>query len=143
MNSLKAVFCTVSGVLGVILQVLFGGWTEDMVTLIIVMSIDFILGLLIAGLFGKSPKSESGRVSSKSCFLGLCKKCTMLLFVLIAHRLDISLGTAYIKSAAVIAFIVNELISIVENAGLIGIPMPRVITKAIDLLKNKEEDESA
>ncbi|MBR4721412.1 MAG: phage holin family protein [Clostridia bacterium] len=143
MNSLKAVFCTVSGVLGVILQALFGGWTEDMVTLIIVMSIDFILGLLIAGLFGKSPKSESGRVSSKSCFLGLCKKCTMLLFVLIAHRLDISLGTAYIKSAAVIAFIVNELISIVENAGLIGIPMPRVITKAIDLLKNKEEDESA
>lgn len=143
MNSIKAILCTALGTVGAGVAALFGGWTEDMVTLIIVMSIDFILGLLIAAIFNKSPKSESGRVSSKSCFLGLCKKCTMLLFVLAAHRLDISLGTDYIKPAAVIAFIVNELISIVENAGLIGIPMPKIITKAIDLLKNKEDSGNA
>lgn len=141
--NVKTVICTVSGAAGAVIASLFGGWTDDMITLIIVMAVDFALGLLIAALFNKSPKSESGRVSSKSCFIGLCKKCTMLMFVLIAHRLDISLGTDYIKPAAVIAFIVNELISIVENAGIIGIPMPEIIKKAIDLLKNKDGDGNA
>lgn len=141
--NIKAILCTISGAAGAAIAALFGGWTEDMVTLIIVMAVDFLLGLLIAAVFNKSPKSESGKVSSKSCFIGLCKKCTMLLFVLIAHRLDISLGTDYIKPAAVIAFIVNELISIIENADIIGIPMPKIITKAIDLLKNKDGDGDA
>ena len=143
MNCIKAGLCTVFGVAGAALIKLFGGWTEDMVTLIIVMAIDFILGLLIAAFFNKSPKSETGSISSKSCFMGLCKKCTMLLFVLVAYRLDISLGTDYIKPAAVIAFIVNELISIVENAGIIGIPMPKIITKAIEILKNKGDSGDA
>ncbi len=143
MNCIKAGLCTAFGVAGAALIKLFGGWTEDMVTLIIVMAIDFILGLLIAAFFNKSPKSETGSISSKSCFMGLCKKCTMLLFVLVAYRLDISLGTDYIKPAAVIAFIVNELISIVENAGIIGIPMPKIITKAIEILKNKGDSGDA
>ena len=138
MNNIKITICTILGAAGAAIASLFGGWTEDMITLITVMAIDFFLGLLIAAVFKKSPKSESGNVSSKSCFKGLCKKCTVLLFVLIAHRLDISLGTDYIKPAAVIAFIVNELISIVENAGIIGVPMPKIIIKAIELLKNKD-----
>lgn len=143
MNSIKAYLCIGLGMAGATVANAFGGWTEDMVTLIVVMSIDFILGLLVASVFGKSPKSETGSISSKSCFLGLCKKSSMLLFILVAHRLDISLGTDYIKSAVVIAFIVNELISIVENAGIIGIPMPKIIIKAIDLLKSKEDDYNA
>ena len=143
MNSLKIVLCMSLGAMGAALLKIFGGWTEDMITLVIVMAIDFLLGLVIAAFFKKSPKSETGRVSSKSCFLGLCKKATVLLFVLIANRLDISLGTDYIKPATVIAFIVNELISIVENAGIIGIPMPKIITKAIELLKSKEGEEDA
>lgn len=138
MNCVKYLFCLLWGVVGAMVAYMNGGWSEDMVTLITVMAIDFILGLLIAAFFKKSPKSESGAMSSKSCYLGICKKCTMLLFILVAHRLDISLGTDYIKPAAVIAFIVNELISIVENAGIIGIPMPKIVIKAIELLKNKE-----
>ena len=143
MNSIKISLCMIFGIAGATLVKLFGGWTEDMVTLIIVMAIDFILGLIIASVFKKSPKSKSGSMSSKSCFVGICKKATMLLFVLVARRLDISLGADYIKSAVVIAFIVNELISIVENAGIIGIPMPKIIIKAIDLLKEKESEKDA
>lgn len=141
--NIKAALCTVIGALGAAIATMFGGWTEDMVTLIIAMAVDFMLGLFIAAVFNKSPKSESGKVSSKSCFTGLLKKCTMLLFVLVSYRLDISLGTAYIKPATVIAFIVNELISIVENADIIGIPMPEIIKKAIDLLKNKDGEGNA
>ena len=63
--------------------------------------------------------------------------CMILLFVLIAYRLDLAIGTNYIRDAVIIGFIANELISITENAGLMGIPLPGVLTKAIDVLKKK------
>lgn len=138
MNGFKNSICTILGIFGAVLANLYGGWSEDMITLIIVMSIDFAMGLVIAGIYHKSPKSDSGKISSKSCFMGLCKKCTILLFVLIAHRLDISLGTDYIKTATIIGFIANELISIIENADIIGVPLPKIIKKAVELLKSKE-----
>lgn len=141
MNNVKSMICVVFGVFGTAITQLFGGWTEDMVTLITVMAIDFIMGLVIASVFKKSPKSESGAVSSKSCFRGLCKKCAILFFVLIAHRLDITLGTDYIKTTTVISFIANELISIIENAGLMGVPLPKAITKVIEILKDKSGDD--
>ena len=112
-----------------------------MITLIISMAVDFIMGLLLAGVFHKSNKSTLGNLDSRAGWKGLCKKSVTLLFVLIAHRLDVSLGTDYIRTATIIGFIANEVISIVENAGLMGIPLPEVIIKAIEILKNKGEDE--
>jgi len=138
MNVIKTYICTTFGVLGALITQFFGGWTEDMVTLVTVMAIDFIMGLVIAMFFKKSPKSDSGTLNSKSCFKGLCKKGVILLIVLIAHRLDMTLGVEYIKTTAVISFIANELISIIENAGIMGIPLPSVIKKVIDILKDKE-----
>ena len=141
MTNVKTVICTVLGVIGGFVAQLFGGWTEDIVTLISFMTVDFVMGLLLAGVFHKSNKSENGNLNSRAGWKGLCKKCVTLLFVLIAHRLDVSLGTEYIRTATIIGFIANEVISIVENAGLMGIPLPTVITKAIDILKNKGEEE--
>ncbi len=143
MTNLKTVICTILGLVGSLFARLFGGWTKDMVTLIVFMAVDFAMGLLVAGVFHKSNKSDNGNLNSRAGWKGLCKKCVTLLFVLIAHRLDISLGTAYIRTATIIGFIANEAISIVENAGLMGVPLPKVITRAIDILKHKEnEDES-
>lgn len=143
MTNLKAFICTMLGIVGGFIAQLFGGWTEDMVTLIVFMAVDFAMGLLVAGVFHKSNKSDNGNLNSRAGWKGLCKKGVTLLFVLIAHRLDISLGTAYIRTATIIGFIANEAISIVENAGLMGVPLPKVITRAIDILKHKEnEDES-
>lgn len=62
-------------------------------------------------------------------------------FVLVAYRIDLILGLDYIRNAVIIAFITNELISLVENAGLMGVPLPAVITKAIDILQKKSESE--
>jgi len=73
---------------------------------------------------------------------GLIRKGTMLLFVLIGHRLDMAVGSTYIRDAICIAFIANELLSIVENAGLMGVPIPAAITNAIDILKKKTEQEA-
>ena len=67
----------------------------------------------------------------------MCRKCVTLLFVLIAYRLDLAIGVNYIRDAAIIGFMANELISIVENAGLMGIPLPAVIQNAIDVLTKK------
>lgn len=67
------------------------------------------------------------------------KQGITLLIVLIAHRLDIALSTTIIRDSVVIAFIVNEVISITENAGLMGVPIPKTLVKAIDVLKEKEE----
>ena len=63
-----------------------------------------------------------------------------LLFVLIATQLDLLAGTSYLRDAVCIAFIANEALSIVENAGLMGVPLPEVLRKAIDVLQKKSAD---
>ena len=140
MTNIKAVICAAVGAVGGMIAQLFGGWTEDMITLIIFMAVDFIMGLIVAGVFHKSNKSQSGSLNSHAGWVGLCKKGVVLLFVLIAHRLDMLLGTEYIRTTAIIGFIANEFISIVENAGLMGVPLPEVIVKAIEILKHRADD---
>ena len=137
MTNIKGIICTMFGIIGGIVARLFGGWSEDMVTLVIFMAIDFVMGLVVAGVFHNSSKSTSGALDSRAGWKGLCKKCVTLLFVLIAHRLDILLETDYIRTTAIIGFIANEAISIIENAGLMGVPLPEVVTKAIEILKHK------
>ena len=82
----------------------------------------------------------SGSLDSRAGWRGLCKKGITLMLIMIAHRLDVLLDASYIKTATVIGFITNEVISIVENAGVMGIPLPDAITRAIDILKNKERE---
>lgn len=139
MSELKSIILTCIGTIGGGIAALFGGWTSAMTTLIIFMIIDYITGLIVAGVFKKSGKSESGALESRAGFKGLCRKGMILLILLVACRLDLALGTSYIKDAVCIAFVANETLSIIENAGLMGVPIPAVITKAIDVLKSKEE----
>lgn len=140
---LKTYMCIVVGAVGSAFAYLFGGWDEALMTLIIFMTIDYITGLVVAGVFKKSSKTESGALESKAGWKGLCRKCATLLFVLVGAQLDRVIGSDYIRNAVIIAFITNELISIVENAGLMGLPIPRAIINAIDILKRKSgEDEN-
>lgn len=136
---MKNFICTVAGMAGSAIAYLFGGWDNAMITLIIFMAIDFISGLIVAGVFHSSPKTETGTLESRIGWKGLCRKVSTLLFVLIAARLDVAIGTDYIRNAAIIGFTCNETISIVENAGLMGIPLPQVIVNAIDSLKKKSD----
>ncbi len=139
---MKETICTITGVVGAWIAALLGGWNSALGTLIIFMVADYITGLLVAGVFHKSGKTESDTLNSHVGWKGLCKKSVMLLFVLIAHRLDIVIGADYIRNTVIIGFIANELISIVENAGLMGIPLPAPIKKAIEILQNKEDEEN-
>lgn len=141
MTNIKAAVLAAVGTLGGAVAALFGGWTSAMTTLIIFIAIDYLTGLIVAGVFKRSGKSESGALESRAGFKGLCCKGMILLILLVACRLDLTLGTAYIKDAVCVAFIANETLSIIENAGLMGVPIPAVITKAIDVLKEDNNDE--
>ena len=140
LNTIKLLFISFFGAIGGCIAQLFGGWSNDMTTLLIFMGIDIVMGLAIAAFWKKSKKSLTGALNSISMWRGLCRKGGSLLIVLVACRLDISLNTDYIRQAVIIALIANESISIIENAGDMGIPIPKVVIKAIDVLKQKEDD---
>lgn len=135
----KSIFCGIIGAIGAAIAQFFGGWDNSMITLVILMSVDYVSGLAIAGVFKKSPKSENGGLESKAGFKGLCRKCMTLIFVMVAHRLDIMLGTDYLRNAVIIGFCANELVSILENAGTMGLPLPEPIVNAVDVLKKRSE----
>lgn len=141
MRGLKDMICTAVGAIGSGIAYLCGGWDSAMITLVIFMVIDYVSGLVVAGVFQQSPKSASGALESRAGWKGLCRKGMTLLIVLIAHQLDVMIGVDYIRNAVIIGFCANELISITENAGLMGIPLPTAIKKAIDVLSQKAEAE--
>ena len=134
----KNILISIIGVIGSAIASAFGGWSTGLTTLVIFMAIDYLTGLIVAGVFHKSTKTETGTLESRAGFKGLCRKGAMLLVVLVAHRLDLAVGTAYIKDAVIIAFMANEAISIIENAGLMGVPMNDTLKNAIDVLQKKK-----
>lgn len=136
---IKDAICFAAGAIGAAIAQIYGGWSAAMTTLIICMAIDYITGLIVAGIFHKSRKTDDGKLNSLVGWKGLVRKGITLLIILIAARLDLLLGTTLIKDTAVIAFIANEVISIVENAGIIGIPIPKVILNAISVLKDEAD----
>lgn len=127
------------GVVGAAIASAFGGWSAAMTTLLIFMAVDYITGLIVAGVFHASKKSASGALDSRAGLKGLCRKGMALLVVLIAARLDILMHSHFIRDAVVIAFCANEGLSIIENAGLMGVPIPRVIRVAIDALHDQAD----
>ena len=120
----------------------FGGWTQGMTFLVIAMSIDYISGLIVAAVFHNSKKTETGRLESRAGWKGLIRKGMTLAIVLIAAQLDLTLNTNFIRDAVVIGFIANEVISIIENAGLMGVPITPALVNMIDLLKKKADTEA-
>ena len=140
-SKMKETILAVIGVIGAFIAHAFGGWNAAMATLLIFMGIDYLSGLIVAGVFHASPKSDGGSLESKAASKGLIRKGMALLVVLIGARLDLLLNIAYIRDSNIIAFCVNELLSIIENMGLMGVKMPEPLVNAVDLLKKKEKQE--
>lgn len=139
-NTIKTTILGVIGVVGSVAAYYLGGWDMALQTLIVFMAIDYLTGLLVAGVFHKSEKSETGALESRAGWKGLCRKGMTLLIVLVAAQLDKVTNTDVIRNAVIIAYIVNETISIIENAGLMGVPIPTIIRKALDLLSKQAEE---
>lgn len=133
---MKDTICLIAGIVGGFIATLLGGWDSALATLVVFMGIDFVTGVVTA-VMGKSKHSSSSSLSSKAGWIGLAKKFCILLMVVVGVRIDILVGTNYIRDTVCISFCLNELLSIVENTTLMGIPYPPVIKKAIDVLQTK------
>lgn len=139
---MKNAVLSVIGAVGSFIAGALGGWDDALITLAAFMLIDYVTGWIVAAVFKKSHKTESGCYSSAIGMKGLCKKIMILLLIAVAHRLDQLIGGSYIRDGACIVFIGNEAMSILENAGLMGIPIPKVITNALDVLHDKQNPEA-
>lgn len=136
-NKLAAVSAA-SGVLGGIVSAVIGGWDLALETLAIIMALDYLTGLIVAGVFHKSPKSDGGALESKAAFKGLCKKALILIFVIAFHQADRLTGKTFFRDGCCWAFFIAEFISVAENIGLV-MPLPKFITKCLDWFREKGE----
>ena len=134
---MKTSICTALGLIGGAVSWAFGGWDAAMAALLVCMGVDYLSGSIVALVFHKSSKSETGSYKSIYGVKGLFKKGLMLLFVLVAVQIDKLLGTAYVRDAVCLGFCCNEILSITENLGLAGIPLPQVVVKALEQLQKK------
>lgn len=130
----------IAGVAGAIAG-LFGEWTTMLTILVVVMATDYISGCIVAAC-GKSPKSENGGLSSKVGFVGIAKKAFIMILILLATMLDraVGNGTMVFQSSLVLYYIANEGLSILENAALLGVRFPEKLKKALETLREQEED---
>ena len=140
MTRIKEILTAGVGALGGLMSWLYGGFGDAMLVLIVFMALDYMTGLIVAGVFHKSSKSETGALESKAGWKGLCRKGMTLGIVMMAALLDRIMGTAYIRDAVVVGFIFNESLSILENAGLMGVSYPRALKNELDLLNQKGEE---
>lgn len=137
----KQVISLVIGALTTGLLKVIGEPTQDLKILLLLMVIDLIVGFTVSAVWHKSSKTKSGKVSSKVMFKGIVKKILTLVLVVLAYQIDILLGYNVIRHIAIIAFIVQEIISIIENIAITGIKAPDIITKALDVLERSVKDE--
>ena len=134
---MKQTICTAMGLLGSMLAAAFGGWDAAMAALMVCIAVDYVSGSMVALVFHNSRKSESGAYNSAYGLKGLCKKGLMLLFVLVAVQIDRLLGADYVRDAVCIGFCSNEVLSIIENLGLAGVPMPQAVVRALEQLQKQ------
>ena len=134
---MKQMICTVLGLAGSMLAAAFGGWDTALIALVICMGVDYVSGSIVALVFHNSRKSETGAYNSTYGLKGLCKKGLTLLFVIVAVQVDRLMGSEYVRDAVCIGFCTNEVLSIVENLGLAGVPIPQAVVKALEQLQSK------
>ena len=139
---MKKAFHVISGGITIVctyISTLLGGYDETLKTLLFVIVIDLICGYTVA-ILHKSKKTHTGGLSSKVNFEGLIKKVLILVCVSLGYRFDLLLEFNYIRTAVCIAFIINETLSIIENLSLMGVKMPDIITKTLDILQGEYDD---
>ena len=137
--SFKAILCYVAAACGGLASWLFGTWNTALAVLMVCLALDYATGMIVAGVFHKSPKSENGGLESRAGWKGLARKVGTLCLVALANLVDKLTGTAFIRGAVVIGYCTNEILSILENLGLMGLPIDKLLKNAVDLLRKKEE----
>lgn len=133
-SKMENIFKTVIGISGGAISYLIGGWTALLGVLLAFVIIDYGTGVA-AG-------AAEGNLSSEIGFRGIFKKVCIFVVIAVAHLVDIALGQGnFFRDAAVFFYIANELISITENIGEIGLPLPPGVSRAIKILQQKGDND--
>ena len=132
----KCIMAGIAALGGLVIQAL-GGWDGALQTLVAFMAVDYATGLLVAGVFRRSGKTEGGGLESRAGFLGLLRKGAVLLVVFLGTLLDSLPGGGFIRPAVCCFFIANEGLSILENLGLMGVPCPAFLRNALEALRKQ------
>ncbi len=133
---MEGAFKTVVAVAGAIASYLFGGWSALLGILLAFVVIDYVTGIIAAG--------AEGKLSSVVGLKGIAKKIFIFVIIAVAHLVDTALGNAHIfRDAAIFFYLANEVLSIIENTGRIGVPVPPVIRQAVEMLRKKSGSESS
>ena len=135
---MKETVATMTGIAAGVISWLAGGIDLPIVALVVCMAVDYVTGLMVAGIFHTSPKTAGGGLDSRVGWKGLARKFVTLLIGVVGNLADVLLGQCCIRDAVVIGFCANECISILENAGLMGIRVPRALSDALEKL-NRED----
>jgi len=124
----KGLFVIFSG----IFIYIFGGWHDLFGIFIALWFLDVVTGLVASG--------KEGKISSYKGLIGIGKKIIIFCLISLGHFADVILGTGdVIRNASLMWFVVNEMVSIVENCGRAGMAIPPKLQQAIDILRPKED----
>jgi toxin secretion/phage lysis holin len=129
---LSIIFNSITTGAGALIGFLYGGWSMALTVLLTLVILDYLTGWLASAVEGK--------LSSAVGFKGIIKKVTIFVIVAVAHLVDGYLNAgAVLINASIFFYAANELLSIIENSGRIGLPVPTLLKKAVEILKEKSE----
>lgn len=128
---MKEFICSLLSTIGYLFIYLVGGWDVALQCLVIAIALDYISGLMKAYI----NKTLSSRIGMR----GLIKKLGLLIIVMVGTLVDRTTGnTGAVRTLVIYYFVANEGLSILENLGQAGIPIPQSVKKALKALKNQE-----
>ncbi|WP_297992317.1 holin family protein [uncultured Anoxybacillus sp.] len=132
MERFDIIYKTGAAVIGAVIGYLFGGWSELLGILLAFVVLDYMTGILAA--------SKEGTLRSAVGFKRIPKKVMIFLLVAVGHLIDRAVGTnGLFRDATIFFYLANELLSIIENAGRMGLPIPEQIKQAVEILQGKSE----
>lgn len=115
-----------------------GGWSIPLQVFFWCVVMDSIAGYIVAGVFHNSPKTPNGKLASQAIFKGLVKKFMYICIIILGRQIDLLLSVNYLSNGLTLAFISLDVTSIIENVGLMGIPLPSILKDSLELL-NKDK----
>ncbi|MBE3570202.1 MAG: holin family protein [Bacillales bacterium] len=124
---------TIVAIGGALASYFFGGWSALLSILLTFIVIDYISGVMAAAV--------KGQLSSEVGLIGIAKKVSIFAIVAVAHLVDTALGDSHVlRDAAIFFYLANEALSVIENIGVIGLPIPEQLKNAVEVLKQKGDD---
>jgi toxin secretion/phage lysis holin len=126
----QLILMTASGTTGGIIAFLFGGWSDLLTLFIFVLLLDYLSGLGGAIVSGQGLSSAVG-------MRGIIKKFAIIAIIVLGNLLDQVGGTDFIMVSFIWFFLANEILSIIENYGKMGLPLPDKLKQFITVLRGE------